>query len=64
VSDLDTEERTVEQRKLAINEFTQWLGGVDLATAKVADSPSTPRVILGDDGVQVLIDAYNGRLVR
>ena len=49
-------------RTQAIQELSQWLKGVDPRTAKVEDAPSTPKVVLGEEGCQLLIDAAAGRI--
>lgn len=49
-------------RTQAIQELSQWLKGVDARTAKVEDAPSTPKVVLGEAGCQLLIDAAAGRI--
>ena len=49
-------------RTQAIQELSQWLIGVDPKTAKVEVGPSTPKVVLGEAGCQLLIDAAAGRI--
>ena len=49
-------------RTQAIVELSQRRKGVDPKTAKVEDAPSTPKVVLGEAGCQLLIDAAAGRI--
>ena len=53
---------TNKDRIEAIHELSQWILAVGEENARVEDSPHETKEVLGEDAIQLLIDAYRGEL--
>ena len=53
---------TNRDRIEAIHELSQWILAVGKENARVEDSPHATKEVLGEDAIQLLIDAYRGEL--